>query len=267
MLDSIPNFFTFTDYRLLMKECFHQHKSARSTASLQSVADKIGISKSYLKMIMDQERHLSMEKISIFAKIFKFNNQEKNFFYFLYLENQIQDPELKTLFLNMQRLSPNISDFSSMEIAQQISNKITFKSALHMILSSIKRFSNFKKDSAWVARQLHDKTITDDEVTSALKDMENTTNDFVQWHALTPDFSMYNIGLKMAEKSLGQPTVFKPCQFYMMSLSLDLESERIAFKEFVALKEKLIDLSNKAKDPSSVIYVSNNMFCVADKKE
>ncbi|WP_413289681.1 TIGR02147 family protein [Bdellovibrio sp. HCB337] len=262
--------FEAKDYRLLLKKLFVSLKSERKKMSLQKIADKIGISKSFLKMVMDQQRHISVENMRKVAEAFNMDSRQKTYFYFLVLENLMTDKAMKSFFANLLSMIRSLEHLPLPDLNDLVKNDFVFDSSLHMIIKSLHRFPSFKNEANWVQQQLSVKGVKIHEIEQVLAQFSQSStvaNEFVHGQALTgtEGFERYKIGLKLAAQATEDATTYKPLRFEMMSLSFDRDSEQKAFEAFNEFRNKLVELSKGTTSPNSVIFVSNNMFCVANE--
>lgn len=236
--------------------------------SLQQIAEKIGISKSFLQMILDRKRHLSIDKLSKVAKAFKMDRAEKNYFIFLACKNLVASPDMNEFFGDILSVMKAGKGLHYPSLEEELANQKIFESSLKMILRSLPRFKNYQDDPKWIQKQLSGKKYTLDEIKQALAE-----NKEVPLHSNAPqgdfnpraEFQRFKIGLRAAADMCEAPELYKPLQSYMCSHSFDAENEQKAFDLFVELRGKLKELSDQSKDPISVLFVSNNLFCVANK--
>jgi len=71
--------FKFKDYRDYLKQIFQIKKNKNPHFSFQSFATKVGFTKSYLKMVIDKKRHVSVDKFLVVADYFKLSDDIKQY--------------------------------------------------------------------------------------------------------------------------------------------------------------------------------------------
>jgi uncharacterized protein (TIGR02147 family) len=74
----------FTDYREFLFHRFSEMKSVRPTFSLQYCANQLGVSKSYVKLVFDGKRHITLQSLPLYTKLFKLTAKEKMHLSFLF---------------------------------------------------------------------------------------------------------------------------------------------------------------------------------------
>ena len=74
----------FTDYRDFLFHRFSETKAARPTFSLQFCANQLGVSKSYVKLVFDRKRHITLQSLPLYTKLFKLTAKEKMYLSFLF---------------------------------------------------------------------------------------------------------------------------------------------------------------------------------------
>ena len=88
----------FPDYRDFLKEKFLFEKSKKYAFSLQFCADKLKVSKTFVKLVLDKKRHFSIDTIPSLWDLFKFDSKERLYFTFLFCRSISNNAQLKTHF-------------------------------------------------------------------------------------------------------------------------------------------------------------------------
>lgn len=88
----------YKDYRDFILDKVQENKKKTNIFSFQMMASKLGTTKSYLKLVIDKKRQISLEKVVPTCKLFKLSDFERQYFIFLYLKNTVQDQGVKIFF-------------------------------------------------------------------------------------------------------------------------------------------------------------------------
>jgi hypothetical protein len=268
MQNEQKKFLEYSDYRDLIKDKFVDLKVRHKKISLEGVASRIGISKSFLKMVIDKERHLAVDKLTKVSKVFGMSADEKNYFIFLALKTIVNDKDMEDFFNNLLLTLKAQQGVRFPNIAEELRSIQTFESSLTMILSSLARFDSFKDDPEWVAKQLNNKKISPEEIQSALQ-KSSADKTFVNGQGPPSEnrWQPFKVGFKQMLDVVEDPYAFRPFQMYMCALAFDEANEAKAFELFLELREKLKALAAQSVNPNSVLFVNNGLACVAMKKE
>lgn len=84
---------TFPDYRDLLKEKFAAEKAKKYSFSLQYCADRLQVSKTFVKLVFDKKRHFSMDTLPRLWDLFKLTHKERLHLTFLFCHT-ISDSDL-----------------------------------------------------------------------------------------------------------------------------------------------------------------------------
>jgi uncharacterized protein (TIGR02147 family) len=85
----------FPDYRDFLKEKFLFEKSKKYAFSLQFCADKLNVSKTFVKLVLDKKRHFSIDTIPSLWELFKLDPKERLYFTFLFCKTISHNELLK----------------------------------------------------------------------------------------------------------------------------------------------------------------------------
>ncbi|MEO0337333.1 MAG: TIGR02147 family protein, partial [Pseudomonadota bacterium] len=86
----------YKDYRAFLKARYEEVKG--KTLTFEKVAQKLGASKSFFKMLIDQKRNTTMDRLCEISKILNLSDFEKQYVIFLFLYNTSQEESAKAYF-------------------------------------------------------------------------------------------------------------------------------------------------------------------------
>ncbi|MBO9667552.1 MAG: hypothetical protein J7501_12155 [Bdellovibrio sp.] len=89
---------SYPDYRDFLKEKFVQEKAKKYTFSLQFCADKLDVSKTFVKLVLDKKRHFSLDTLPLLWDLFKLTEKERMYFTFLFCRTICRNELLKHQF-------------------------------------------------------------------------------------------------------------------------------------------------------------------------
>lgn len=261
------SFYEYDDYRTLLKEKFEYLKSTTKKLSLEYLAKKIGISKSFLKMVLDGDRHISLDKLAAVAETFEMKRDEKNYFIFLACRNSVDDKEMGTFFDGILKTLATRKGSYFPNVEELRVNNAIFNSSLSMTMQNMRQLEGYQEDPAWIKKYLKDPKVT-------LKDIEQVLETFKKNDIApgsvdavlspTDDFTVARVGLRLAADVVADPHKFKPMKYYMCAYRFDEEKQKKAFQLFTEFHEKLRQMNDECKKATMVVFVSDNIFTVAD---
>ncbi len=99
---SPPNVYQYRDYRLLLRDLFEWRKSQADGYSFRRFSADAGLnSPNYLKLVIDGQRNLSLDKAVVFGKAFNLNSEETAFLGLLVRFGNARDSEEKSLLFEL----------------------------------------------------------------------------------------------------------------------------------------------------------------------
>lgn len=142
--------FSFLDYRKFLQALYANLKESGTFFSYRYFSRVSGVSRSYLKLIMDGRRNLSPATITKFAKALKLNRKETAYFEALVLYNQADtDEERDRHFERALALKPRI------EIEGLTPDQFEYLTKNHfVILREMSALPGFSDDPQWIAKNL-----------------------------------------------------------------------------------------------------------------
>jgi len=164
MIKTEPNIFSYTDFRVFLKDTYNQLKSQQPSFSHRYFSQKAGFaSPNFLKLVMDGKRNLSPESVHKFAGVLKLNRKEHHFFELLVQYGQATDPGQK------QHYYQEILTFPEYRKVHYLEKELyTYLSRWYQpAILELVQLADFQEDPAWIAQALRGK-ITPKEARSAL---------------------------------------------------------------------------------------------------
>lgn len=277
----------FSDYRDFFKFRFDGLKEKFTSISLQSIANKSGLSKSHVQFLFKKERHITLDKFPRLAKALKLTEEEEYFTYLLICKNSSQNEYVKSHFESiMKRIRHQYvkvhPEAGLVEKNLETINKSSYNKLLNMVLKSLIRLKEFKEDGHWIIENIAIDDISSIEVNNALKELEKSSqiqrdqngklisNDHDLFRPDPYDPSGFDIYTKAAEfvlKLMQKPELYSPAVYSSMSLAMSEENLLKAEKLMIETHHKLCQLSKDSLDPTSVIFVGNFLMTLSRLKK
>lgn len=162
------NIFTYTDYRLFLKESYVTLKRVDKKFSYRFLANKAGFaSPNFLKLVIDGRRNLSADSIVKIAKALKLTRKEHRFFGLLVGFNQASSPSQKDFFYQQLLEFPECC--SAHELAREQYEYLT--NWFYPVIQELVLVKGFKEDAEWISKKLG-RTITTLQARQALMTLE-----------------------------------------------------------------------------------------------
>ena len=93
--------FTYTDYRLFLKDYIHEKKLQNKGFSFKVIADRAGFkARDYILRVMNGSRNLSQSGVCMLSQAIRFSEKEAEYFTNLVGFNQAKKPSEKDFFFN-----------------------------------------------------------------------------------------------------------------------------------------------------------------------
>lgn len=160
-----PNIFEYLDYRSFLKNLFAFKKVENPSFSHRSFARLAGLqSSNFLKLVMDGQRNLSAKAIHSFAKAFKLNKSESDFFEALVFFNQSKSMEEKNRYYDRIAQFKKYHDAKPLDVHQYT----YFSNWYFVALRELTLLKSFKEDPVWINKKLKAR-IHPDEIKRAIR--------------------------------------------------------------------------------------------------
>lgn len=277
------NIFEYKDYRKFLQVRFLELKKLNSKTSLESMARKVGISKTYLRYILAGKRHSTLDLVPKLAKAMRLERSEHQALIYMVCRDTCQDQEAHSFFKDvLANLAHPVFKGDLKELFDRDNSQPVFKTSLAMVIHSLSKQKGFRPEVNWIRHRLNADHFTNDEIQSCVNRLVKTQSivqsDDGRWKPAafaygTPGTSaldgyrVYQVGLKVMESVTETPERYKPITFQMMSLSFDDENLDQVVPLVHACRDSLIKLSQTTKDPSYVVFVSLNTACLAEARK
>jgi len=103
-IEQEPIVFNYRNYRDYLKDYFHYKKNRLSTFSFNTMARKLGMSKTQVREIIMEQRKLVPSKIVSFSRYLELSPNEESHFRVLINYNQAGSAELKKFYSSQLQL-------------------------------------------------------------------------------------------------------------------------------------------------------------------
>lgn len=269
------------DYRDFLKLIYEEKKSKSPKFSYQALSNKIGVTKSYFKMIFDKKRHMSVDCFFLYANYFKLTEYETQFICFKILAATAKNKDVKQFFTSI------LLNYGARNVA--FNEKISVKNAidfgeswLSMAIFQLTRFKDFQASATWIQDKLGGpKFATKAKIRMTLTNIQKAgyllegnsykaNDEFVIQDTAPWDddsYKRYGTGLVRTQLSLNlisQTMMTAPCRYHMYAMALSQENaDKLTFlyDEF----EKMITaILSEEQEVERVMFVSNNVFSISE---
>lgn len=278
--------YDYDDYRDFLGDTLNSWKLRDKKISFQYCAQKLSTSRSYLKLVVDKKRHVSMDKLSQICNLFKIEDLEKRYLLILFLKNTSSEKSLLKTFTDI--LTTMKHDFNrDVDYKKHISDSkelIIYQGWLRLALHSLVRIKDFKMDPKWIwevlkkpkyvsveniqetlDEMIEEKLIIKDDKSERWEPSEFITSTPSSF-SLKP-FDSFKIGLERTLELIDDIDNHKPRNFNMLLLALsDGEIERL-HKKLFELRDFAISISKSAEPKKNVVLANFNFATLAKSSE
>jgi len=268
----------FKDYRLFLKALFVWSKENKRSFSFEFCAKKLGTSKSYLKQVLDQKIHVDLNRATSIAKLFGLNAFEKQYFFVLIIQNEIRDQDLKNHFsLVLERLKANeqVEGLKAYRTRTKNGEGVQLEDWLSLTIGALTHFPDFQPDVRWLRKKLGD-SVSEKDIENIFEKMKQSRmicvkdgryREALSHHSPDPfevdPQKRYIYGaLKTLDILSGDFEKHRPGLFFNGALALDATDYEKVMDIYYKFIQELVALSEGAKSPERVIFMSSNIFHV-----
>lgn len=290
----------FDDYR-----DFLNHKvliANESHFSYQHFANKIKSSKSYLKLVVEKKRHISLNKIIRISEYFKLSDFEKQYFIFLFLKCTVKDDEIKEFFDTilaqysgsysqdevhrsdqLKQSSPEKTIEKNNNTIQQVANNnFIFRSWINLAIMGLARLPGYKHEADWIHEMLGGALIVKiEDVKYSMKILESNgsiyfsddkalRNENPIIEGIKPfdleDNNSFLSGLERTAlflKLKGKTSLHRPNRSHLYCLALSDEDIKKVLMLYDELSSKINLIDTASKNPKKLYWLSNHIFTLS----
>lgn len=272
------------DYRDYLKSEFEKKKISNPKFSFMHFSKKIGVSKSYLKMLVDKKRHASVDKFLLIAEFFNIDNSLKQYFVFQILHKTAPSELSQNFFQSILNTLPVQRAFSQEKSNCNYSQHI-FTNWLTLVIPDLLKLDDYEHHPKKIQEMLGGESIVSiSDITSAIDHL--TKNKLIynkngRWYDSKDIFfqdanafdensaDRHLIGLDrsaIAIKNINHPA-HAPCRFHIYSLGLSHKNANKLTEMYDQLLEKIESLALKKQKIERIMFVSNNTFSISKKRK
>ncbi len=271
----------YDDYRLFLKDRFLVVKRERPVYSYQYCARKLGLTRSYLAHLFALKRHITIDRISKFAEVFRLSRGEKEYFTFLFLKNTTLDSDMSAYFDDVLSTLKCRWKSDLMVPAELSQDRPPISHWLEMALLSLVRLSNFQEDLEWISLKLKTKASTSEiresierllsfgflqrteqgklTASGAYRRFDESSGDRLK-DIRSGD--RLKAGLLQSWEAIHRMEKHRPAIFQMYCIAATQEEQDRIFEKYMALNEELVKVDTSGSPGEKLFFVSNNIFSI-----
>lgn len=273
--------FTYTNYRHFLRDKFLEEKKQKRGFSYRSFNRKAGVSSSsFLKLIIDGKRNLSLDGVGKIAKAFVLTESESTYFLNLVLFNQAKNEDEKNLYF--KKMAHHYHD-QKIKILKPEQSFIFSKWYYFPILESIriKADKRMVKDEHWVKKNITP-TLGLQEIKTALKRMvqsgllKRTSSGYVRAETFLSSTeemvsshfqNFYGSYCDQAKKALQEKNVSSN-SFSVLSIAVSKKAYEMAKEEMLKFTKQLhVLLEDKSLgEKEMVAHINMQLFQIGKEK-
>ena len=279
----------FQDYRDYLRSLVDEKKQLlKNRFSFQIFSQSLALSKSYLKMVIDKKRHISIERIFQISSYFKLSNVENQYFIFLFLKNTSKNKNIVSFFetiLQTYKIRWASGSFNNERLPENPQSLYYSFQWLQMSLAEVLQLEP-NGMTAETAHQLlgGDLIASIDEINGGLLNLQKLNvvsfdsdlwksqiscilNDPSPWDL--EEVKKFKTGTRRAEIALEnfeKNNIHAPARYHLYCMSLSKENCEEAIKLYDEFEMKIQELASRDQVKEDVLFVSNNVFSVIQKE-
>ena len=257
--------FNYLDFRSFVKDLVAEFKATRKGFTMRSFAKSAGFgSPSYLKMILDGDRSLTMKAMEKFCIALELNGKEKDYFVALAQYNQETEPDTKNeLFEKLIKLRPRKA------LTEIEKSQLKYLTNHHYgCIREMTLLEDFSENSKWIASRCLPR-ISPNDARDAIEDLINLgflkrdekgnliqANEVVGTQAQTEYAEAYNFhdaALKKARECLSQ-SKREERYFEALTIPTTKNIRENIIPKITALIEEALEEVNQEGTNTSISY-------------
>lgn len=276
------------DYRDFIKSRFDSLREANKKFSYQQAANSLGTTKSYLKLVIDKKRHMSLDKVIPLSTYFKLSPFETQCFIFLFLKNTAKNAAIKEFFSSV--LASYLVIGRSDRPFPKLDDMPEYKSATHcwiqMAILELSKVKGFEANPKWIQDHLGGAKVL------SLEDSQRSLDILIEKNLLiktedaykskfdmrpsspTPldiaDFKALMLtGLKRTEIAInqkGESSLHRPNRHHTYCLQLSHDEAAEVMKLSDEFAGKVLQIAENSKNAERLMFLSSHMFAISSSE-
>lgn len=264
------NIFSYSDYRDCLADYYRQTKLQHRSFSLQTLANRVGLSKMAIKYLIDKKRHSTEDGLPKLAQALGLNRREQLYFHYLALFNKAKEADRKQSYLQ-KMINIQSNKFRDKNLKE--ADLGIFSNWITPAIMELSYVDGFKKSPEWIQQAFRFKvpiqSIRDSlEFIDKKKYFENSS-----LKMKLPDevrsFIYKRYVHQMIEKSLEalETQDSSEREFFNITISVNEERHQMAMKMISDFRHKLHDTLASDEVCDKVIQINMQMFIIANGRK
>ncbi|MFN7904031.1 MAG: TIGR02147 family protein [Pseudobdellovibrionaceae bacterium] len=261
-----PNIFSYSSSGKYLKDMFGYHKSKNPKFSMIYFSKQIGLSGSYLKLVLAQKRRFSLDAAVLLAKKFRLNHSEKSFLIHLILKENAETPSLKNHF------ESHLIELKKQNIAYNTDHRLNsiFSNSLTWEIFSMIGVDGFSPDPRWIIQRLKRRKPSIQEIEESLSRLKSLgaiefidgrikAKDIVSKHSVDLQ-AIYLVALQRAMEHLKFSPDEKSSIFDSFCLILSEDEYEQIRNVIENTKQKIASIATRKGIKTRIAYYNANLF-------
>lgn len=274
----------FSDYRNYLKYRFLEMKKKKTGVSLEFMARRIGVTRSFVNLVLNGKRHIGLDMIFRFASFFSFSLFEFQYFFFAAISSTVKDKEGKVYietvlgsFKAISNRNKNNVAITSKTFALLDENRVIFHDWVLNAIICMSSIRGFKYEPKWLHKMLGGNAVLDiSTVQAALVNLKSMSagqelsipyskkNIYIDPHPNDPhDWQRFKVGLMRVAQAIdlkGKTLVHQPSCFQMYMLHLTEDDTKKLEELYYKFENDFKAIADNSKDGDRVVLLSNNFI-------
>jgi uncharacterized protein (TIGR02147 family) len=243
---------------------------------------KIGVTKSYLKLVIDKKSHVRFDKIFAISDFFKLTEFERQYIAFLVLENTTKTKDGRAFFKSILK-SYALRKKKNAPISTPSKLQDNCRDWVRLAILELVWRKDYKQEVDWIQQILGGASIVSaSQIKNALQGLVQDgflflqagkwqTKNFANYERAEPwddeaGQAMVREGLSralLAVENLSRSELHNPCRYHQYCLGLSQKNVQKLMDMMDEFEEKIKTLGAEIQTVDRVVFISNNSFCIS----
>jgi hypothetical protein len=254
-----------SDYRDFLLQHFNRVRAGNPSFSFQYCARRLKTSKSYLKLVTQRRRHITLSKITVLSDLLKLSEYDRKLLLYLFLRDVAKDAVLSRYFSEViAKMQSAHSADAALAAGAAFGPLNAGGQWLSAVLMGLTQLHDFKPDVAWMQARLGRYDIPVESIEQCWLDLQSQGKLAAQRGRYQPTGRGPQRGAFFQECSFedatGRPEI---CPGFSVSLAVTEEAADWAQAAFLTLRDDLMRTASEDGERNTVLLVSGYLCKIA----
>lgn len=268
--------YEFEDYRDFLFSRFESLRSKRKIYSFQWLGNKLEVSKTFVKLLLSKKRHIDLERVPQLSQVFKLTREEENYLTLLICKGRTEKTKIGDFFkVALSAMESHFRYPSPVAASSGPGVYDFFYSPLAVVIHALSEAKGFEPSVEWIKERISLPNTSEADIHNALtsllkfgfiyKSREGwRKREYIFSSPVAGDIDGARIFVNTLSRVgswMAEPEKVRPNNYYLMAIPCDEKGLQEVKTEFMKLRDRLIEISQRSQPVENVLFLANCLLC------